>query len=75
MAESVQFALVTMNIPLQSATRPSFGIDHQEEPEKTSKVGWLQQMASCSATIGNCQGVAEVHQSHRPAQMFWLWKD
>ena len=58
-AESARSASVTTNIPSQSATRPSSGMVPREEPEKTSKVGWLQQMASRSASIGNCQGVAD----------------
>jgi len=56
--ESVQFALVTMNTPSQSAKGSSFGMARREQPGRTSKGGWSRQMVSPSVSTGRSQEVA-----------------
>ena len=67
-AESARCASVATNIPLRSATIPSYGMAQQVEPEKTSKDAWSQQTASRSASTGSFQKAAD-----RPAT--WIGTD
>jgi hypothetical protein len=69
-AESVQSASVTTNIPLQSATLPGYGMVLHVEPREASRNDWLQQTASHSVVTGKYQGAADlpVMQTNTDAQ-------
>ena len=56
--ESVRFALVAMNTPSPNAKGSNFGMARWEQPGRTSKGGWSQQMVSPSVSTGRSQEVA-----------------